>query len=81
MVCDSALSNADYLSELISLLLENPNPQPPPGCTSESGEFKSPNSCTSTGEDFDCNYYVAWSFDEATDSIDFVLKVKRKYWK
>nr|CAB3262519.1 uncharacterized protein LOC100180169 [Phallusia mammillata] len=56
---------------------ENPNPAPTGQCTSVSHEYKQPSTCTSEGDNFDCDYYASWTLNTETDVIDFVLKSKQ----
>ena len=43
-----------------------------------SGEYRLPSNCISSGDDFNCDYFASWEFDQAEDNINFVLKVRDK---
>ena len=67
------LNNIKHFQSVI-FLLESTNPDTDV-CTSEANEYKEPSSCTSTGDDFDCDYFASWSLDQDSDLIDITLKV------
>ncbi|CAK8683067.1 unnamed protein product [Clavelina lepadiformis] len=46
-------------------------------CNSMSGEYRLPSNCISSGDDFNCDYFASWEFDQAEDNINFVLKSRQ----